>query len=230
MIATTEFEPEVVLDASKTYSFGNSGVLACIRIAEAIMVCYYERLYSSYPTFMIRIDEVFQGEHPNYFTSKNPEKEHRSRRDTGLDVHEVAEILGCKPGLVYKLIKDGKLRSRRDGRLLRFTRENVDAYIRSQEKEGAEQRQHQQRKRKKFEPCQGQHVPNNPGVRAVYAKRQVADFLYGIHCPPEIFSLFPDEGPSVYIDVVRSRLRLAFRLGLDEFLVAVGQGLCYSLT
>jgi len=114
---------------------------------------YYEELYGSYPTFLIKINEEFQGESPDCFSSKPSEKEHRPRCDTGLDVHQVAEILGCKPGLVYKLVKDGKLRRRRDGRLLRFTRENVDEYIRSQEKEGPEQRQPQQRKRKKFEPA-----------------------------------------------------------------------------
>ncbi len=114
---------------------------------------------------MIRIDQEFQGENAYCPGSKPSEKEHRPRRDTGLDVHEVAEILGCKPGLVYKLVKDGKLRSRRDGRLLRFTRENVDEYIRSQEKEGAGQRQPQQRQRKKFEPAMRNEPESNELTR-----------------------------------------------------------------
>jgi excisionase family DNA binding protein len=114
---------------------------------------YYEQLYGSYPTFLIKINEGFQSENAHCPGSKRSEKKRVPRCDTGLDVHQVAKILGCKPGLVYKLVKDGKLRSRRDGRLLRFTRENVDEYIRYQEKEGPEQRQPQQRKRKKFAPA-----------------------------------------------------------------------------
>src|SRR5208283_4938757 len=94
------------------------------------MVCYYETLYSSYPTFMIRLDEEFQGENPNYFTSKNPKKETQASSDEGFGTKEAARRLGCSPGKVRELVHEGKIGHKWIGKNIRFTSEHIDEFLR----------------------------------------------------------------------------------------------------
>jgi excisionase family DNA binding protein len=100
---------------------------------------------------MIRIDGKFEGKnHCTRETSKRSRKEPHPRRETALTVHQAAEILGCRPGLIYKLVRDGKLRGYTVGRLLRFRRDDIDAYM-SREQGGQEQQnQAQPPKRKRY--------------------------------------------------------------------------------
>lgn len=48
------------------------------------------------------------------------------------DVKEAALRLGCHPGLVRNLIKDGKLEAERRGRLLRISQASIDEYRKTQ--------------------------------------------------------------------------------------------------
>ena len=56
--------------------------------------------------------------------------------DTLLDAGQVAEILKVSRNTVYNLVHDGKLASHSVGRKMRFTRENVDAYLARMQKDG----------------------------------------------------------------------------------------------
>jgi excisionase family DNA binding protein len=51
---------------------------------------------------------------------------------SAMDVHQAALFLGCKSGLVRKLAAEGTLPHYRIGRLLRFRREDLEAFIASQ--------------------------------------------------------------------------------------------------
>ena len=115
------------------------------------MVCYYERLYSSYPTFMIRIDEEFQGENPGCLTSKNSMSKATSSKtpqqgtskiaellldtlETTLPrfytVEETAEYLGIKVKKVHEHVRNGKLQCvQLSAKVRMFTEEQIKDFI-----------------------------------------------------------------------------------------------------
>lgn len=57
--------------------------------------------------------------------------------DYALDARDVAQMLGVSANLVYKLAKEGRLPSYRVGRKLRFTADDVEAYMRTGSTENA---------------------------------------------------------------------------------------------
>lgn len=112
---------------------------------------YYEELYGSYPSFLIRVDGKFDGKNRGTpETSKRSRKEPHLTRETALTVHQAAEILGCRPGLIYKLVRDGKLKAYTVGRLLRFRREDIEAYMSREQGAQEQQNQAQPPKRKRY--------------------------------------------------------------------------------
>jgi len=110
-------------------------------------MCYYETLYSSYPTFMIRIDEEFQGENPGCLTSKNsmskatssktPQQGTSKIAELPLDtlettlprfytVEETAEYLGIKVKKVHEHVRNGKLQCvQLSAKVRMFTEEQI---------------------------------------------------------------------------------------------------------
>jgi putative molybdopterin biosynthesis protein len=46
-----------------------------------------------------------------------------------LTIEEVADLLRVKVGVVYRVVRRGKLRAHRVGRRLRFTEAQVDRYL-----------------------------------------------------------------------------------------------------
>jgi hypothetical protein len=114
-------------------------------------MCYYETLYSSYPTFMIRIDEEFQGENPDYFSSENsiskvtssktPQQGTSKIAELPLDTvettlprlyteEETAEYLGRKVKRVHEYVRNGKLQCvQLSARDRKFTEEQIKDFI-----------------------------------------------------------------------------------------------------
>ena len=114
-------------------------------------MCYYETLYSSYPTFMIRIDEEFQGENPDYFSSENsiskvtssktPQQGTSKIAELPLDTvettlprlyteEETAEYLGRKVKRVHEYVRNGKLQCvQLSAKDRKFTEEQIKDFI-----------------------------------------------------------------------------------------------------
>lgn len=59
-----------------------------------------------------------------------------SDRQQALDVDATAEILGCSPWLVRRLIRDGDLRHVRLGRLIRIPRHEIERFLRESLQKG----------------------------------------------------------------------------------------------
>jgi excisionase family DNA binding protein len=49
-----------------------------------------------------------------------------------MDVQDVAALLRVSKSMVYKLVESGDLRAVRIGRLVRFTRRDVDSFVRAE--------------------------------------------------------------------------------------------------
>ena len=118
------------------------------------MVCYYERLYGSYPTFMITLNDEVQGQNPDYLTSKNSMSKATSSKtpqqgtskiaeqplntlETTLPrfytVEETAEILGLKVKKVHEHVRNGKLQCvQLSAKVRMFTEEQIKDFIQRQ--------------------------------------------------------------------------------------------------
>ena len=96
------------------------------------MVCYYERLYSSYPTFMIRLNDEVQGGNDNHSSFNDPEKETKAGSDEAFGTGEAARRLDCSPGQVRTLVHEGLLGYKQIGKNFRFTSEHINEFLRSE--------------------------------------------------------------------------------------------------
>jgi len=129
-------------------------------------MCYYERLYGSYPTFMIRIDGEFQDENPDCSISKHSEKETEAVSDEVFGTKEAARRLGCSPGQVRKLVHRNLLGHKWNGKNLVFRSEHIEEYWKcghgkSKTHGGGEPAKRGPRTRKKIEAEKGD---KNTGV------------------------------------------------------------------
>jgi hypothetical protein len=141
-------------------------------------MCYYETLYSSYPTFMIRIDEQFQGEHPDCSASKIAEKEPRAGSDDAFGTKEAARRLGCSPGLVRRLAHRNLIEHKWNGKNLVFRSEHIEEYWKSDHGKskthiGGEVAKKGQRTQKRIEEGKG---VKNTGVSRTDLKGRLSEW------------------------------------------------------
>jgi excisionase family DNA binding protein len=71
--------------------------------------------------------EIYEAEHPK--------SKRGSKSDESFDVPEAAKRLGISHALVRKLVKEKRLKSHRIGKLIRFTKKDIDEFISSQKNE-----------------------------------------------------------------------------------------------
>jgi excisionase family DNA binding protein len=112
---------------------------------------YYEELYGSHPSFLIRIDEEFQGENPDCFSSENSMSKVTSSKtpqqctstiaelpldtvETALPrfytVEETAEYLGLKVKRVHEHVRNGKLQCvQLSAKDRKFTEEQIKDFL-----------------------------------------------------------------------------------------------------
>lgn len=92
---------------------------------------YYEQLYGSYQTFLIRIDGKFDGKN-NYSACKRPEKErHPVHSDAAFGVVEAARRLGCSPSYLRQLVHQDLIGHKWFGRMLKFRQQDIEDYWKS---------------------------------------------------------------------------------------------------
>jgi excisionase family DNA binding protein len=135
---------------------------------------YHERLYGSYPTFMIRTDEEFQGRNANWSTSKKVEQEPQAGPNEAFGTKEAARRLGCSPGQVRTLVHEKQIGHKWIGKNIRFRSEHIDEFLRSEP--GKNQAAQGGKKKKRGQRIQENEGIKNTGVSRADLKRRLSEW------------------------------------------------------
>jgi excisionase family DNA binding protein len=130
---------------------------------------YYETLYGSYPTFLIRIDEEVQGSNNGHYSDSNYlEKD----TDAAFDTKEAARRLGCSPGQVRELVHEEKIGHKKIGKNFRFTSEHINEFLRSEQgnnqKTQRVNKQDSERRRKQEQKQEGSSMPTREEIKKLW--------------------------------------------------------------
>ena len=133
------------------------------------MGCYHERLYSSYPTFMITLNHEVQGRNDVHCSS---EKETQAGSAEAFGTDEAARRLDCSPGKVRELVHEGLIGYKKIGKNFRFTSEHINEFLRSEpEKDQIEKGGKAKKRGKRIQEKKG---VKNTGVSRTDLKRRLS--------------------------------------------------------